>query len=237
MDRTLLQPEGSIGVVWLELDQPPEVVDELGLLLDPDEQQRVARLVHPLDRSRATVRLARRRQVLADLFSLAPEQVDTHPLENGQPRAVASTGETLFISASHCEDVGLVAVARDRKVGVDVEATHELPDPDHFAQWMAAVEELHEINELAVAERTAACLRLWTRKEAYSKATGEGIGDGMHRVRVPLDPDAWAQPFDPLSNGLAWLLFELPSPRAGLNASLVTARHESNPPRVVVTRR
>ncbi|MHB1252252.1 MAG: 4'-phosphopantetheinyl transferase family protein [Acidimicrobiales bacterium] len=237
MDRALLQPEGSIGVVWLDLDQPLEVVEELALLLDPDEEQRVARLAHPLERSRATVRLARRRQVLADIFSLEPDQVDARPRANGQPRAVSSTGESLFISSSHCEDVGLIAVARDRKVGVDVEAAHELPEPDQFAQWVAAVEELHEINELAVTDRAAACLRLWTRKEAYSKATGEGIGDGMHRVRVPLDPDPWAQPFDPLSNGLAWLLFELPSPRIGLNASLVTARHERSDPQVIVTRR
>ncbi|MHB1089002.1 MAG: 4'-phosphopantetheinyl transferase family protein [Acidimicrobiales bacterium] len=237
MDRALLQPEGSIDVVWLDLDQPLEVVEELALLLDPDEEQRVARLAHPLERSRATVRLARRRQVLADIFSLEPDQVDARPRANGQPRAVSSTGESLFISSSHCEDVGLIAVARDRKVGVDVEAAHELPEPDQFAQWVAAVEELHEINELAVTDRAAACLRLWTRKEAYSKATGEGIGDGMHRVRVPLDPDPWAQPFDPLSNGLAWLLFELPSPRIGLNASLVTARHERSDPQVIVTRR
>lgn len=237
MEHELLETSGSIDVVWLQLDQPTEVVDELARLLDPDEQQRVARLVSPLERSRATVRLARRRQVLADILSLAPEQVDTRPHANGQPRCISESREPIFISASHCEEVGVIAVSRDRKVGVDVEATHELPEPDQFAQWVAAVEELHEINELATDERPAACLRLWTRKEAYLKATGEGIGEGMHQVRVPLEPGPWEQPFQPLSDGHDWLLYELETSRDDFNASLVMARHDRNVPRVVVTRR
>lgn len=237
MESELLETNGSIDVVWLELDQPAEIVDELARMLDPDEQLRVARLASPLERSRATVRLARRRQVLSDILSLPPELIDTRPHSSGQPRCVAESREPLFISASHCEEVGLIAVARDRTVGVDVEATHELPDPDQFAQWVAAVEELHQINELELGERPSACLRLWTRKEAYLKATGRGIGEGMHQVRVPLEPGPWELPFQPRPDGPDWLLFELETPRDGLNASLVMARHDSNVPRVTVTSR
>ncbi|MHB1209359.1 MAG: 4'-phosphopantetheinyl transferase family protein [Acidimicrobiales bacterium] len=237
MDTTMLPSAGSIGVVWLELDQPLEVVEELATLLGPLEEHQVARLAVPHDRNRAIVRLARRRQVLADIFAIAPDEVDTQPLENGAPGALSSSGETLYVSSSHCEDVGLIAVTRERKVGVDVEAVHELPDPDQFVQWVAASDELHEINELAPGDRPGACLRLWTRKEAYLKATGEGIGDGMNQVRVPLEADTWAHPFQPVANGLAWLLFELASPRAGLNASLVAEVHERIDPQVIITRR
>ncbi len=236
----MLPSGGSIGVVWLELDQSLEVVEELATLLDPLEEQRVARLADPQHRSRAIVRLARRRQVLADIFAIAPDEVDalpiSQPLENGAPGALSSNGETLYVSSSHCEDVGLIAVRHEHKVGVDVEAVHELPDPDQFAQWVAASDELHEINELAPLDRPDACLRLWTRKEAYLKATGEGIGDGMNQVRVPLEPDTWARCFQPVANGLDWLLFELASPRAGLNASLVAEVHEHIDPQVIVTR-
>ncbi len=236
VDHTTLAPAGSIGVVWLDLDQPRDVVDALALLLDEAEEQRISRLAVPTERRRAIVRLARRRQVLADILHATTKDVEALPGQD-TPGAITLRGDTLFVSASHCDDVGLIAVTRERKVGVDVEAAHKLPDPDQFAQWVAASEELHELNELAPADRTEACLRLWTRKEAYLKATGVGIGDGLNHVRVPLQPESWAHVFRPVNDGQSWLLFELASPRVGLNASLVTEFHERIDPRVIVTRR
>jgi 4'-phosphopantetheinyl transferase len=234
----MLAPAGSISVIWLDLDRSSQVVDELGALLNPDERARVARLATPLERSRATVRLGRRREVLGEVFALAPEKVVTRYLANGQPHAISPLGDTLEISASHRDDLGLIALARESKVGVDVEATFELPDPDQFAQWVTAAEELREINELTLAERPAACLRLWTRKEAYLKATGEGIGGGLRHVRVPLDTDAWAESFRPVPDGPQWLLYELAVARDGLNASLVTSvGKDHHEPQVFITRR
>jgi 4'-phosphopantetheinyl transferase len=42
---------------------------------------------------------------------------------------------------------------------------------------------------LPAAERTAAFFRLWTRKEALLKATGQGIAHGLERFEVSCEPE------------------------------------------------
>ena len=70
------------------------------------------------------------------------------------------------------------------------------------------------------ADLERALLSLWTRKEAYLKATGEGVGPGLQRVEVPLDAVAWATPWCPTDKE-TWYLFDLDCPRDGTAAAVV----------------
>jgi 4'-phosphopantetheinyl transferase len=216
----------SISVTWLDLDVSSGEIDQLRQLLGPEERRRAARYSSPLLQQRAVVRLARRRQVLAEYCEVAPGGIviGSHP--TGQPFAVSPTGERLALSSSHCGDLGLLAVSRARSVGVDVEAAAELPASTRFTMWVATGLESLAIAELADSDRAAVLLRLWTRKEAYQKATGQGIGAGLEQIEVPLDPEPWARPFRPSGSGARWLLYGLSCPRDGLDAALVSSAPE-----------
>jgi phosphopantetheinyl transferase len=126
LDHTTLALAGSIGLVWLDLDQPHDVFDELALLLDESEEQRVSRLAVATERLRAIVRFARRRQVFADILKVSAKDLEAQPVQDA-PGTVTSDGDAPFVSSPHCEDVGLIAVTRERKVGVDVEAARWIP--------------------------------------------------------------------------------------------------------------
>jgi len=230
---------GTISVVWLDLDLSSDVVDELRLVLSSDERRRVARYSSPLQQRRATVRLARRRQTLADMFAIAPDEVIMRSNAGGRPFALSPAGARLGLSSSHCGGLGLVAVARGQQVGVDVQAASELPESSRFASWVATSFESRQIAALPRSKQSDACLRLWTRKEAYLKATGEGIGAGLQHVQVPLGCEAWGQWFRPLASGPRWLLYRLACPHADLEAALV-ASGQGGPeerPAITITRR
>jgi 4'-phosphopantetheinyl transferase len=207
----------------LDLDVSTDVVDELHLVLSGDERRRVARYTSPLQQRRATVRLARRRQTLAGMFAIAPDEVIMRSNAGGRPFALSPAGASLGLSSSHCGGLGLMAVARGQQVGVDVEAASELPESSRFASWVATSLEARQIAALPRSEQSNACLRLWTRKEAYLKATGEGIGAGLQHVQVPLGSEAWGQSFHPLAGGPRWLLYRLACPHADLEAALVAS--------------
>ena len=68
--------------------------------------------------------------------------------------------------------------------------------------------------------QTRALLVLWTRKEAYLKATGEGIDAGLAHVAAPLDAASWGRRWHP-TEGPAWYLYDLDCPRPALAAALV----------------
>lgn len=212
----------SINVFWLDLDVPGDIVDELSTTLTPIERQRVARITSQRDRHRAAVSLAKRRAILADFCGESLEDIDVRTSSSGKPFVMTSTGTTIEVSSSQSGSFGLFAVSRHRSVGVDIESLSEIPESDGFASWVATANESEWINTLEASERTRACLRLWARKEACLKASGEGIGSGMNRINVPTGSAPSGQRFCPYVNGAQWLLFSIPCPQADLEAALVT---------------
>ena len=100
----------------------------------------------------------------------------------GKPE-LAAAGELQF-SCSSSRDVAVVAVARGRRVGVDVERLRPVREPLAIARSLLAEEEQAALAALAPAERDAAFLRCWTCKEARVKASGAGLGMGLDGFAV-----------------------------------------------------
>jgi 4'-phosphopantetheinyl transferase len=75
----------------------------------------------------------------------------------------------------------LVAVAIGHcRIGIDVEAVHKFSDLMQVARMQFAHEMLHDLMAVeADTERTALFFRFWTLGEAFIKATGEGIAQGL----------------------------------------------------------
>ncbi|MBC3842395.1 4'-phosphopantetheinyl transferase superfamily protein [Streptacidiphilus sp. 4-A2] len=150
-------------------------------VLDAEEQARAARFVRPQDRDRYAASHLLLRRILARYTETAPEQLrftrEVCPCcggPHGRP-ALADLPSAPHFSLSHAGPLAMVAVAGD-PVGADVE------------QWPAAdaidglVDVLHpdEQAELkAVGNDLSAFSRLWTRKEAYLKGIGTGLGRAM----------------------------------------------------------
>lgn len=110
--------------------------------------------------------------VLARYLGVDPHSLvlDRTPL--GKPKL---PGSPLRFSLAHSGDVALVAVARERDVGVDVERLR--PDADRWAmvRHVLTSRERRELETVAPANRAQTFLSMWTRKEAVLKAAGVGL--------------------------------------------------------------
>ncbi|MDT9696490.1 4'-phosphopantetheinyl transferase superfamily protein [Streptomyces sp. P17] len=112
----------------------------------------------------------------------------THPHRvvvgrDGHGRPVLHAPQGLDVSISHTADVLVVGVARGRRIGVDVEAWDRPLMARGLAEKFCHPEELAELRELPPAERNAALVRLWTLKEAYTKALGVGLAYDFSQLR------------------------------------------------------
>ena len=87
----------------------------------------------------------------------------------------ALEGETLEFNLSHSGELALIAVARTRRVGVDVETLRAVPELAGIATSVCSPGERAALDALEAQERDVAFLAMWTRKEALAKMTGEGI--------------------------------------------------------------
>jgi len=227
--------DSDVLVVWLDLAIDPDDMDALGASLSVEERARVARLATDVLQRRTVVRLARRREVLGELHGVQPGAVEL--ASDAQGRLVSRAARArLVVSSSSSNDMGLLAIASSRQLGADVEATSEVLDAQRFTDRVATPLEAAALAALDPDERRNALARLWTRKEAYLKATGEGIGEGVTHVEVPLDEGVWNAAFQPLPDGPVWLLCDLACPIAGFAAALVVEPGAS-PPEITITRR
>jgi 4'-phosphopantetheinyl transferase len=74
-------------------------------------------------------------------------------------------------------------------VGVDVERIRTLSDAEGVAGRFFSERESNGLKALSANQRPAAFFNLWTRKEAWLKATGDGIGGGLNQVEVTFEAD------------------------------------------------
>jgi 4'-phosphopantetheinyl transferase len=113
-------------------------------------------------------------RVLARYLGVEPGAVDVRRDDRGKPVLGPTHDTVLRFNVSHGGGLSLVAIARSRAVGVDIELLRSVP-----AQWALtrAALTVREQQALPVGtrERSYAFLRVWVRKEAILKAAGVGL--------------------------------------------------------------
>lgn len=83
-------------------------------------------------------------------------------------------------NVSHSHGLCLIALTRDKPVGIDVESTQRENDCEALAQRFFSPAEVAALMAVPPEHRRRAFFTCWTRKEALLKATGKGI-------TIPLD--------------------------------------------------
>jgi len=82
----------------------------------------------------------------------------------------------------------LIAVARDRSVGVDIEVRRPMRDLSGVALQIATPREAKLLKQLPTSEVHCTFFDLWTRKEAVLKALGRGFFIDPREVEVGIGP-------------------------------------------------
>ncbi len=162
-------------------------------LLDKTELARAGRFYFERDQRRFTITRGILRALLARYLNMSPSAVTFGYTGRGKPFLAIATTTTppadLRFNVSHSGGEALFAFAHDREIGVDVEAGERLGDDwPAIARRYFSLREQAELLALPTHQQRAAFLTGWARKEAYLKATGLGIADGLQKIEVTLDP-------------------------------------------------
>ena len=81
--------------------------------------------------------------------------------------------DNCYVSISHCENMIAVCTS-DKPVGIDIEKVNSDRNLDKIANRFYHGKELRYFKENHTAD---AFYEIWTKKEAYSKISGEGVGE------------------------------------------------------------
>jgi 4'-phosphopantetheinyl transferase len=225
-----ISADGTAEVWWARRQ---DATPGLAGLLDDAERERWAAFRRDADRERFVVGCALAKTVIAARTGQRAARVsfDRTCRQCGKPHGKpAVRGGGPEFSVTHSGDLVAVAVAA-APVGVDVEQLDGRPrepgggDPAALAQLVLAEEEQVALAAVAPEGRARAFLVAWTRKEAVTKAQGDGLRVPFGEVVVAADLavprlTAWPYAQDPRSVSLLDL-----DPGAGYVAALAVIGH------------
>ena len=173
--------------VWrIFLDLPIASITSIESYLSADEAQRAMRFHFPEDRNRYIIAHGCLRDILARYLRREPHQLSFSRGEYGKPALVNNEG--IDFNLTHSVDLALIAVARGRKVGVDVERIRQM-EFESIALRYFSRREVSELLALPPEQRENAFFNGWTRKEAYIKAQGLGLSLPLDSFDVSLAPN------------------------------------------------
>jgi 4'-phosphopantetheinyl transferase len=184
-----LLAEGEVHVWRITLDQPGSVTRRLHRLLSDDERVRASEYAFARDGERFTVLRSALRTILCGYTGIESTDIPLAYGPRGKPLIGPRKGlAPIHFNVSHSAGLGLVAVARGHRVGVDLEAVRASFEWMPIAERFFSARERESISSLPASDQADAFSVLWTRKEACLKAAGLGLAGGLEQVEVSTDP-------------------------------------------------
>jgi len=174
--------------VWtIDLDEEPALASTLLPCLSGEERVRASRFRTTAHRLRFIVAHGALRHILSIHTGVRPGQVSLGSTATGKP-FVAGSG--LAFNLSHSDGLAICAVTPEGEIGADVERIRPIDDADSLVERFFAADERRQYQAIEPRDRLATFYSIWTRKEAFVKATGAGLNRELQSFEVEVAPEA-----------------------------------------------
>jgi 4'-phosphopantetheinyl transferase len=215
-------------VVYASLKPSNADVQNLSQVLSAQETAKAQRYVFDVHRRRYIVGRGLLRVFLGKLLDAPPSSFVFGEGPHGKPKLEAQPHRAMEFNVSHSEDEALYAFVYDRPVGVDVECIRPI---DHIAlaEHSFSPAERERLRSYPVEKYPEVFFSIWSRKEAFIKARGDGLSFPLHQFDVEVAPDQTprllANRLDP-ADVARWTMHALPEVNEAKTALCVEGEPE-----------
>jgi 4'-phosphopantetheinyl transferase len=175
-----MSPDLQIFQVRLDISQIE--CDRLWQFLSEDERSRANNFKREHLKQRFVAARGNLRQILSEYLCCEPTEILFSYGDRGKPYV-----EGVYFNLAHSRDLAIYAMSSDREVGIDLEYVDRKCDIKTIAKRYFGSSEREIIERLSDRNQDLANLafyRAWTLKEAYGKATGQGIANILDFIDI-----------------------------------------------------
>lgn len=183
--------EDDVHIWGVLLEAEADTVEQCLQCLSPEESGRANRFKSEQQRCHFVVAHGALRMVLSWYSDRGPRELSFEITPSGKPmlQATDAGANAIRFNLSHSHGRALIAVSKDREVGVDLEKIRADRDVTALARRFFAPQEQVLIMSAGLAERHSTFSRIWVAKEATLKARGSGLTFPLDRQRIELSED------------------------------------------------
>lgn len=173
---SLTLEDGEIHLWWICIERFRFCVKELQQLLSDEENNRMRRFYFQKDRLRFAVSYGILRMLTGRYLNISPQLLNFRNGSNGKPELDKYLADAPFsFNLSHSHTLVVFAFSRFYNLGVDVEHIRLMPEFQEITDSYFHKNEIAAIQSVPLCQRQEAFFYCWTQKEAFVKATGEGL--------------------------------------------------------------
>ncbi len=164
-------------------------VKDLFRLLAPEEIDRALRFHFQRDHDHFVIVRGVLRILLGAYIQIPPEQSRFQYSARGRPSLALDQADAMLdFNVSHSHELALLTFSRGRAVGIDLEYVRQDIAHEQIAEHFFSAQEVASLQALSDNLRATAFFNCWTRKEAFIKATGEGLSRPLDQFSMSLAP-------------------------------------------------
>ena len=179
-------PAGEVHVWTVPVSGESGTLAHCRSVLSEEERRAADAFRRPEDMRRHVVAHGSLRFILAGYTGREPEALGFIRTEFGKPSL--ENGGSVRFNIAHSGDGVLVAVARGREIGVDMEYVKHQDDLPMIAARCFSVREIGLLRSCESSRYAETFYMLWARKEAYIKARGEGMSLDLTNIDIAEAP-------------------------------------------------
>ncbi|ESP90234.1 4'-phosphopantetheinyl transferase family protein [Pseudoalteromonas luteoviolacea] len=223
--------------LWITKDEQitcPALLDQYQLLLSDEERAQYQRFRYDEHRHQFLVTRALVKSTLSRYCpEIAPHQWLFKKNRFGKPAIVNRLNTPLYFNLSHTKGAVVLVVHGEGEVGVDIEWIHRREKIIDIAARYFTQHEKNTLTAMDPITQHHHFYQLWTLKEAYIKACGQGMSLPLNqfyfqflkqRIHV-----CHTEPSAPVSENYQFLQFQLGTEYQGALAIQCTTRDFSSP--------
>ena len=178
--------DGNVSLVHVDLTNNLQHESAAVDLLDSDERNRASRFESLTARRNFILCRSALRANLSTILQCQNKDLSFTSIRNERPRALIRGSEISYgFNVSHTLDHGLLAFTKTGRIGVDIESWNVRQDIDGEIRKVFSPLEQRRLKLESANRKLETFLLLWTLKEAFIKAIGEGFRADTTTFSIP----------------------------------------------------
>lgn len=165
--------------IWV-VKVPSKIPDNLVQLLDINELERYKRCSNKIVAQTFLTSRASLKILLKEYLQIPIKNIEISTEPGGKP--VLKNNANLHFNISHSNKIILISFS-DKPNGIDVEKIEKRKNSEQIVRRFFSQNEINSWQQALINNPETAFLTGWTRKEAFVKATGDGLS-GLSKVQV-----------------------------------------------------
>lgn len=214
--------------IWkTNLEQSSINVQNSFKILNEYEKNKARRFHFEKHQKRFIIARSSLKKILSLYLSISPQEIEFIYNDYGKPKLIDKINKlALQFNVSHSKNMAIYGITCHYLIGVDIEYIRPMPEAENLAKRFFSDKEYEQMRPLPSEEKSKEFFKLWTAKEAYLKAIGQGISGGLEKVEISqYEPKQFISL--PESNNIKYNLFYL-TPHYNYLAAIAVQNNQQN---------